>query len=89
MKSRTIADFWKLFHKLPPQVQDRAYKAYRQWRANPFARSLSFKRVSKTDLVYSVRIGRQYRALGLLDDDTMYWHFIGNHDDYEIESRKL
>ncbi|MBI3921988.1 MAG: hypothetical protein HY318_11275 [Armatimonadetes bacterium] len=81
--------FLEAVPQAPPQVQDRAYKAYRQWRANPFARSLRFRRVSETDSVYSVRIGRQYRALGVLEDDTVYWHFIGNHDDYELELKKL
>ena len=85
MKSRTVADFWKLFDKLPPTVQRRAYKAYRLWRTNPFAHSLRFKRVSSSEPIYSVRIGLEYRALGLLVDDTIYWYFIGDHDAYERE----
>jgi len=85
VKSSTIANFWKLFYKLSPEIQANAYKAYRLWRANPFASSLRFKRVSNTEPIYSVRIGQGYRALGLLEDDTIYWYFIGNHDDYERE----
>jgi len=89
MKSRTVPGFWKLLGDLPPDIQRRAYKAYRQWRANPFAGGLRFKRVSEREPIYSVRIGRGYRALGLLEGNTMYWYFIGNHDDYERELRKL
>jgi len=85
MKSRTIPNFWKLFRNLPPDVRRRAYKAYRLWRANPFAGSLRFKRVSQREPIYSIRIGRGYRVLGLLEGDTIYWYFIGNHDDYERE----
>ena len=58
MKSRTVPDFWKLFRNLPPNIQRKAYKAYRLWRANPFAGSLRFKRVSEREPIYSVRIGR-------------------------------
>ncbi len=43
MKSRTVLDFWRLFHNLPPEIQRKAYKAYRLWRVNPFARGLRFR----------------------------------------------
>lgn len=87
MKSHTVPDFWKLFRKLSPEIQDKAFKAYRLWRVNPFAGSLRFKRVCETEPIYSVRIGDGYRALGLIEGDTIYWYFIGNHDDYERELR--
>ncbi len=83
MKSRAIPEFWKLFHNLPPNIQQRAYKTYHLWRTNPFMGGLHFKRVSQRELIYSVRIGRSYRALGLLEGDTIYWYFIGNHDEYD------
>lgn len=83
MKSRTTPDFWDMFYNLPHDIQRRAYKTCRLWRTNPRASSLRFKRVSRQEPIYSVRIGREYRALGLLDGDPMYWHFIGTHDEYE------
>jgi hypothetical protein len=89
MKSRTIASFWKQFEDLPVEVQRRAYRAYRLWRSYPLAQGLYFKRVSDTEPIYSVRIGLEYRALGLLEGDTIYWYFIGNHDDYERELKRL
>ena len=89
MKSRTAPSFWKLFDDLSSDIQRRAYKAYRLWRANPFAGGLRFKRVSEREPIYSVRIGHEYRALGLLEGDTIYWFFIGDHDEYERELRKL
>lgn len=85
MKSRTVLDFWRLFDNLPSDIKQRAYKAYRLWRANPFAGGLRFKRVSEQEPIYSIRIGRGYRALGMLQGDTIYLYFIGNHDDYEQE----
>ncbi len=89
MKSRTVPDFWRLFHDLPLPIQHKAHNAYRQWRANPSTRGLRFKRVSEEEPIYSVRIGRGYRALGLLEGDTIYWYFIGNHDEYEQALKRL
>ena len=89
MKSRTVSPFWKLFEALPSDIQRLASKAYRLWRVNPSAKGLYFKRVCQSDPIYSVRIGRGYRALGLMEGDTVYWYFIGNHDDYERELKKL
>ena len=83
MKSHTTPDFWDLFDELPENIQHRAHKAYRLWRTNPLMGGLRFKRVSSNEPIYSVRIGRDYRALGLLEGETMYWFFIGKHDDYD------
>lgn len=83
MKSRTVAGFWKLYNDLSPDIQRKANKAYRLWRANPSARGLYFKRVSESDPLYSVRIGRGHRAVGLLEGDTIFWFFIGRHDEYD------
>lgn len=89
MKSRTLASFWKQFENLPVEVRRRAYRAYRLWRSYPLAQGLYFKRVSDAEPIYSVRIGLEYRALGLLEGDTIYWYFIGDHNDYERELKRL
>jgi hypothetical protein len=84
MKSRATRQFWKHFERLPTDIQRKAYKAYRLWRRNPSAKGLYFKRVSGVaEPLYSVRIGMRYRALGLLDGDTLYWYWIGDHDEYD------
>lgn len=54
---------------------------------NPSAGGLRFKRVNENEPIYSIRIGRDHRALGLLEGDTIYWYFIGDHDAYERELR--
>lgn len=83
MKSRTTSQFWKLYDALPEEIQRRADSTYRLWQLNPRAPGLNFKRVGRRRPVYSVRIGRGYRALGRLDGDTIIWFWIGKHDDYE------
>ncbi len=83
MKSRTTGEFWTLFQHLSPDVQRRAYRAYALWRDHPSAKGLNFKRVNTEEQIYSVRIGLHYRALGLLEGDTIFWFWIGHHDVYD------
>jgi hypothetical protein len=64
-------------------IQQRADKAYEIWAQNPNAPGLRFKRVSRTHPIYSVRIGNHYRALGLLQEDTLVWFWIGSHAEYD------
>jgi hypothetical protein len=52
------------------------------WKNNPRHASLRFKKVHSTEPVYSVRIGRDWRALGLLEGDIMVWFWIGSHAEY-------
>ena len=72
-----------MFRRLQPETQERARTAYQLWRDNPRHNSLQFKRVSRRHPIYSVRVGLEHRALGLLEGDTVFWYWIGPHDDYE------
>jgi hypothetical protein len=83
MKSITTLQFWKRYEALPEEVQRRADRTYKLWQINPQAQGLYFKRVGKRRPVFSVRIGRGYRALGLLEGDAILWFWIGVHDEYE------
>ena len=83
MKSQALPQFWKLYRRLPRAIRQRAAKAYRLWREHPESRGLQFKRVGNRRAVYSVRITDAYRVLGLVDGDTIYWFWIGPHDEYE------
>jgi len=44
---------------------------------------LRFKRVLATEAVYSVRITRDYRALGIVEGDEVVWFWVGSHSDYD------
>ncbi len=83
MRSRTTGTFWRLFHRLPAPVRVQAAKAYRQWRDDPHHPGLRFKRVHASEPIYSLRVSRNVRALGLREGDTITWFWIGTHDDYE------
>ena len=73
MISRVTKQFWSLYQALPRIIQERADKAYVLWKNNPHSPGLQFKRVDSEEPIYSVRIGRDYRALGVLRGDTITW----------------
>ena len=83
MKSRTVSGFWKLYGQLPPSIRLEAQQAYRQFMANPQHPGLHFHRLFNDPRLWSVRITRDYRAVGMLEGDTITWIWIGSHDDFD------
>jgi hypothetical protein len=83
MNSQTVQSFWDAYYALDQSVRDKARKAYKLWAENPFHPSLHFKCVNQEERIWSVRITIAYRAVGVLDNDTVTWFWIGSHDDYE------
>ena len=83
MTSHTTESFRRLFRQLPSDIQQAARNAYRLWSADPYHKSLRFKKVHPTDPIYSVRIGLGWRAVGVRDGDTVIWYWIGSHADYD------
>ena len=72
--------FWALYEALPSDIRDLADKNYRLVNRDPHYPSLHFRKIGQ---FWSVRIGLQYRALGLPVDDGVYWFWIGTHADYD------
>jgi mRNA-degrading endonuclease RelE of RelBE toxin-antitoxin system len=83
MKSVTLPSFWESYKKLDETVKRRARKAFEIWHENSFHPSLHFKCINSEEEIWSVRITLNYRALGVLDGDTVTWFWIGNHKEYE------
>jgi mRNA-degrading endonuclease RelE of RelBE toxin-antitoxin system len=83
MKSETLPSFWAEYRKLSNPIKERARKTYRLWVDNPFHPSLHFKCIDSNEGIWSIRVTRSYRAVGILDGDTVTWFWIGSHDDYE------
>ncbi|MDD5483176.1 MAG: hypothetical protein PHP98_05945 [Kiritimatiellae bacterium] len=79
MKSSTTPDFWESYNTLPPGVKAMARRAYRIWKTNPRHPSLCFKKVGN---LWSIRITGGYRALAIHHEETFFWFWIGNHDEY-------
>jgi hypothetical protein len=83
VKSRLAEDFLACFEKLPDAIKEQARKSYRLWKKDPYYPSLHFKRVHAKETIYSVRVGRGWRALGLVEGNSITWFWIGSHADYD------
>lgn len=83
MNSIVTDDFMDCFARLPEEVRELARRVYRLWCANPSHPGLRFKAISGHPGLYSVRVGRKYRALGRLEGETVTWFWIGTHAEYD------
>ncbi len=82
MKSVTTLRFRQSLDRLSRKIQVKARNVYVIWQKNPQHPSIHFKPIHSNEPIYSVRIGLGYRALGILNDKTMVWFWIGSHEDY-------
>jgi mRNA-degrading endonuclease RelE of RelBE toxin-antitoxin system len=83
MKSSVTKTFRKRLNDLPASVQEQAAKAYELWQEDPYHPSLQFKLVTQRQQIYSARVSLNYRVLGLLESEHIYWYWIGAHDEYD------
>lgn len=83
MISHTTRRFREALNSLPKAIRRQAADAYKLFQHDPYHPSLRFKQVHPTRPIYSVRIGRGYRAVGVRSGDEMIWYWIGSHADYE------
>ncbi len=80
MKSKAVESFWKDYKRLPGKIRKAATKQYSLWLQDPKHPSLRFKKVGD---YWSARVTSAYRAVGIMDGDTVVWFFIGTHAEYE------
>jgi hypothetical protein len=83
VKSRTTNDFWKYYAEIPIVVKAKAKEAYKLFSNNPSHPSIHFKRIHSNRPIFSVRITRDYRAIGILLKEEIIWFWIGSHSDYD------
>jgi len=81
--SHTTQQFRKLLAQLPKEIQKQAKEAYLQFEKDPYHPGLRFKRVHSKRSIYAVRISRDYRALGVQQNNEIIWFWIGSHADYD------
>lgn len=89
MQSKATPRFWKCYRELPQEIKRLARKNYRIWKNDPYHPSLHFQKMNDSDHIYSVRIGLNWRALGLLKGDTVYWAWIGSHEEYNQIKKRM
>jgi len=76
---RASKRFWRDFDQLPPEIQQLALRNYELLKSDPHHPSLHFKRIGR---YWSVRVGLEYRAVGIDSPKGIVWFWIGPHDEY-------
>jgi len=71
LRSRITRRFRRALSRLPEPIKGRAREAYRWPVENPNHPGLRLKRIYSMEPIYSIRVTKDYRALGLQKDDTM------------------
>lgn len=64
MRHFASPSFWDGYNRLPKWVQNLADKSFQLMKTRPRHPSLKLKKVGK---YWSVRVGKRYRTLGVLD----------------------
>jgi hypothetical protein len=82
MNSITTERFWKCYAEIPPAVRKSAREAYKQFLKDPYYPSLHFKQIHSTRPVFSIRVTKNYRAVGIVQGEDIIWFWIGSHADY-------
>lgn len=80
MLSKAVSSFWEGYRRLPVRVQRLARKQYLLWLSDPQHPSVHFKKVGA---YWSARVSGSYRAVAIMDGDTVVWFFIGTHAEYD------
>jgi hypothetical protein len=77
--SHTLRSLWKCYDQLPAHIRKVADKNFALFKRNPWHPSLG---LSKKGEIYTVEIGRRYRALARGRNGHYYWFWIGTHEEY-------
>jgi len=83
VKSVTTQAFRRLYAKATKERQNKIRRAFRLWILDPNHPSLRFKKVHNSMPIYSARVDLDWRAVGVLKNETMVWFWVGSHQHYE------
>ncbi len=83
MNSFLLPEFLALYRALPEQVRQQARQAYALFRQDPHHPSLRFRQVHPVRPIFSARVGLHYRAVGVREDNDIFWFWVGSHAEYD------
>ena len=89
MKSVTTERFRRLYAAAGLQRQSQIKRSYKLWLENPAHPSIRFKKVHDTKPIYSARVDLDWRALGVLEAETVVWFWVGPHDEYDALLKRM
>ena len=67
MISRTTTKFWKSYKRFPKEIKEKSKEVFNFFQKDPFHPNLHFKRVHSSKPIFSIRITKDYRAIGILE----------------------
>jgi len=79
MNSFLLPEFLVLYRVLPESVRRQAYALFQQSPRHP---SLRFRQAHPTRPIFSTRVGRHDRAVGIRQGEDIFWFWIGSHAEY-------
>jgi hypothetical protein len=83
VKSITRPSFRRAYAGLDARSREAAQRAYRLFVQDPGHPSLRFKKLQGYECAWSVRISDDYRAVGERQGNTIYWIWIGTHNEFD------
>ncbi len=78
-RSFVLPEFWKCYDELPKKVRELADSKYALFAHDPFHPSL---RLQQKGEVWTVNVGRSYRAIAYREGNDFHWFWIGSHESY-------
>ncbi len=85
-RSFATAEFWKCYDGLPEYVQALADAKHALFDRQPFHPSLGLKQKGE---VWTIDVGRSYRAIAYRTGDEFHWFWIGSHETYNKLLRRV
>ncbi len=78
--------YWDRFDDLPDDVRKLAEANFQSWKKNPEHPGLRFKKIHPEMPIYSFRVGKKYRTVGVeADDSKIAWFWVGSFDTFRAE----
>ena len=79
MNHFALSEFWFHYRQLPSEIQVLADKNFALLKSNPHHPSLRLKKVG---IIWSARVGLNFRALAKDREEGLVWFWIGPHEGY-------
>ena len=85
-RSFALREFWRCYEKLPASARVLADSKYALFQREPFHPSLGLQQKGG---VWTVDIGRSYRAIAERIGNDFQWFWIGSHEEYNKLLRRV
>ena len=79
LRSLALPQFWRRHRELPESVRRLADSKFALFEIEPFHPSLGLQQKGE---VWTVNIGRSYRAIAYREGNDCHWFWIGSHEAY-------